>query len=125
MPVSRELGRARLRGRSTTTGCLRSAALSRATAALRASAIHDAWRDPSIAALIAVRGGYGSAQLLPLLDPDLMRAAAKVFVGYSDITALLTFHTPARSGGLSRSDDRAPDRRGRSRLRPRLVPGAP
>jgi muramoyltetrapeptide carboxypeptidase len=60
--------------------------------ALRASAIHDAWRDPSIAGLIAVRGGYGSAQLLPLLDADLMRSAAKVFVGYSDITALLTFH---------------------------------
>ncbi len=62
-------------------------------AAVRASAIHDAWRDASIAALIAVRGGYGSAQLLPLLDPDLMRSAAKVFVGYSDITALLAFHT--------------------------------
>jgi muramoyltetrapeptide carboxypeptidase len=61
-------------------------------AVLRASAIHDAWRDPSIAALIAVRGGYGSAQLLPLLDHDLMRSAAKVFVGYSDITALLAFH---------------------------------
>ncbi|HUE85648.1 MAG TPA: LD-carboxypeptidase [Vicinamibacterales bacterium] len=61
-------------------------------APLRVSAIHDAWRDPSIAALIAVRGGYGSAQLLPLLDPDLMRSAAKVFVGYSDVTALLAFH---------------------------------
>lgn len=61
-------------------------------AALRASAIHDAWRDPSIAALIAVRGGYGSAQLLPLLDADLMRSAGKVFVGYSDITAVLAFH---------------------------------
>ena len=62
------------------------------TASLRAAAIHDAWRDPEIAALIAVRGGYGSAQLLPLLDPDVMRSARKVFVGYSDITALLSFH---------------------------------
>jgi muramoyltetrapeptide carboxypeptidase len=61
-------------------------------AELRASAIHDAWRDPSIAALIAVRGGYGSAQLLPLLDPAVMRASRKVFIGYSDITALLSFH---------------------------------
>jgi muramoyltetrapeptide carboxypeptidase len=60
--------------------------------AVRASALHDAWRDPSIAALMAVRGGYGSAQVLPLLDPVLMRAARKIFVGYSDATALLSFH---------------------------------
>jgi muramoyltetrapeptide carboxypeptidase len=59
---------------------------------VRAAAIHDAWRDPSIAALVAVRGGYGSAQLLPLLDVELMRNARKAFVGYSDITALLAFH---------------------------------
>ena len=61
-------------------------------AALRAAAIHAAWRDPSIAAVIAVRGGYGSAQLLPLLDAEAMRSGCKVFVGYSDITALLAFH---------------------------------
>jgi muramoyltetrapeptide carboxypeptidase len=62
------------------------------SAEVRATAIHDAWRDPSIAALVAVRGGYGSAQLLPLLDVGLMRSARKAFVGYSDTTALLTFH---------------------------------
>jgi muramoyltetrapeptide carboxypeptidase len=42
--------------------------------------------------LIAVRGGYGSAQLLPLLDLELMRSARKIFVGYSDVTALLAWH---------------------------------
>lgn len=61
-------------------------------ATVRAGAIHDAWRDPAIAALVAVRGGYGSAQLLPLLDVELMRSARKAFIGYSDITALLAFH---------------------------------
>jgi muramoyltetrapeptide carboxypeptidase len=61
-------------------------------AAIRASALHDAWMDPSIAALVAVRGGYGSAQVLPLLDPETMRRAGKIFIGYSDTTALLTFH---------------------------------
>jgi muramoyltetrapeptide carboxypeptidase len=59
---------------------------------LRASALHDAWRDPSIAAIIAMRGGYGSAQLLPHLDAALMRQARKIFVGYSDVTTLLWFH---------------------------------
>ena len=58
----------------------------------RTAAIHRAWKDPSIAALIAMRGGYGSAQLLPRLDPALMLAARKPLVGYSDITALLGFY---------------------------------
>jgi muramoyltetrapeptide carboxypeptidase len=61
--------------------------------ALRAAAIHRAWADPSIAGVIAVRGGYGSAQVLPLLDPAEARRAGKALVGYSDITALLTFLT--------------------------------
>ena len=61
-------------------------------AALRAAALHDAWRDPSVGAIIAVRGGYGSAQLLPLLDAALMRSARKIFMGYSDNTALLWYH---------------------------------
>jgi len=58
----------------------------------RVKAILDAWRDPSIAALIAIRGGYGSAQLLPFLDPGEMLAARKALIGYSDITALLNLH---------------------------------
>ncbi len=61
--------------------------------AARAAAIRAAWADPSIAGLIAVRGGYGSAQVLPLLDADEARRARKVFVGYSDLTALLSFLT--------------------------------
>jgi muramoyltetrapeptide carboxypeptidase len=60
---------------------------------LRAAAFMDAWCDPSVAALIAVRGGYGSVQLLPLLPPDVIRASPKLFVGYSDTTSLLTFLT--------------------------------
>ncbi|HMB80127.1 MAG TPA: LD-carboxypeptidase [Vicinamibacterales bacterium] len=61
--------------------------------ALRAAAIHAAWRDPSIAGLIGVRGGYGSAQLLPLLDREEARRAGKPFIGYSDVTSILTFLT--------------------------------
>jgi muramoyltetrapeptide carboxypeptidase len=61
--------------------------------AVRAEAIHAAWRDDSIAGVIGVRGGYGSAQVLPLLDRDEARRASKPFVGYSDLTSLLTFLT--------------------------------
>ena len=59
----------------------------------RAAALMDAWRDPSIAAVMAARGGYGSAQLLPFLDPDIVRDAAKPFIGHSDLTALLVYLT--------------------------------
>jgi len=60
---------------------------------MRAAAIEEAWSDSSIAGLVSVRGGYGSAQLLPLLDRNLARRASKPFVGCSDLTALLTFLT--------------------------------
>ena len=59
----------------------------------RATALQAAWRDPTIHAIMAVRGGYGSAQLLPLLDEREAAAARIPFIGSSDITALLTFLT--------------------------------
>lgn len=62
------------------------------SADVRAHAIHQAWADPSVVALIAMRGGYGSAQVLPLLDASLLRDARKALIGYSDITALLSFY---------------------------------
>ena len=55
----------------------------------RVKAIMQAWQDDSIAALIAMRGGYGSAQLLPFLDPDMLVDGRKALIGYSDITSLL------------------------------------
>ncbi len=58
----------------------------------RAQAIHRAWADPSIAALVCMRGGYGSAQVLPLLNAALMRESRKALIGYSDITALLAYY---------------------------------
>ena len=59
----------------------------------RAAALLGAWRDPSIAAVMGARGGYGSAQVLPFLDPDIVREAAKPFIGHSDLTALLVYLT--------------------------------
>ena len=63
------------------------------TAETRAAALRRAWRDRSIAGVIAVRGGYGSAQVLPLLDRDEARLARKPFIGYSDLTSVLIYQT--------------------------------
>jgi len=60
---------------------------------VRAKAIRSALADPSIDGIIGVRGGYGSAQLLPLLDVDEARRARKPFIGYSDLSAILSFLT--------------------------------
>jgi muramoyltetrapeptide carboxypeptidase len=66
--------------------------------------LHKAFADTKIKAVVAIRGGYGSGQLLDGIDYDLIRNNPKIFIGYSDITALLlainkmcnlvTFHGP-------------------------------
>ncbi|HEX6464257.1 MAG TPA: LD-carboxypeptidase [Vicinamibacterales bacterium] len=78
---------------------------------VRADDINRAFADRSVAAVHAIRGGWGSARLLPLLDFDTIRRNPKVIVGFSDVTALLlsihaktgliTFHGPI---GLGRWD---------------------
>ena len=60
---------------------------------VRAAAFRRAWSDPAISALIAVRGGYGSVQMLPLLAPWKPQQAPKVFIGYSDNTSILSWLT--------------------------------
>jgi len=59
----------------------------------RAAALNAAWADRSIAAVMAARGGYGSAQILPFLDRALFRSSSKAFIGHSDLTALLSYLT--------------------------------
>ena len=59
------------------------------TDADRAADLQAAWCDPSVDAVLCARGGYGVQRMIDLLDWEAMRAAGpKVFVGYSDITAL-------------------------------------
>ena len=77
----------------------------------RAEDINRAFADTSVAAVHAIRGGWGSARLLPYLDFDTIRRNPKVIIGFSDVTALLlsihaktglvTFHGPI---GLGRWD---------------------
>jgi muramoyltetrapeptide carboxypeptidase len=60
---------------------------------VRAAAIRKALADPAVAGIIGVRGGYGSAQVLPLVHASEFRDARKPFIGYSDLTAILTLLT--------------------------------
>lgn len=55
----------------------------------RAADLAKAWLDPSIAAVIASRGGYGSQRMIDHLDWKAMAAVEpKAFVGFSDMTAV-------------------------------------
>ncbi|MEU8324066.1 S66 peptidase family protein [Nonomuraea sp. NPDC048881] len=56
--------------------------------ASRVADLHDAFADPSVAAILTVIGGYNCNELLPHLDWELIRANPKILCGYSDITAL-------------------------------------
>jgi muramoyltetrapeptide carboxypeptidase len=85
----------------------------------RVADLHAAFADTAIDGIVCARGGWGSAELLPHLDAELLRANPKVFVGYSDHTALhvwlareaglVTFHGPMVAADFARADgfDRA------------------
>jgi muramoyltetrapeptide carboxypeptidase len=54
----------------------------------RVSDLHQAFSDKSVKGIFTVIGGFNCNQLLNYLDWDLIKANPKVFVGYSDTTAL-------------------------------------
>ena len=70
----------------------------------RADDVNQMFADPSVNAVLALRGGWGCARLLPYVDFDVIAKHPKILVGYSDLTALLlpvhartglvTFHGP-------------------------------
>jgi muramoyltetrapeptide carboxypeptidase len=60
---------------------------------LRARSFLDAWQDPKVAALIAVRGGYGSVHILEHLGRADLTRSPKPFIGYSDLTTVLSYLT--------------------------------
>ena len=84
------------------------------TAEERVADLHAAFADESIEGVICTRGGWGSAELLPLLDRELVCANRKVFVGYSDHTSLhawfwnecgmRTFYGPMVAADWSKTD---------------------
>jgi muramoyltetrapeptide carboxypeptidase len=54
----------------------------------RADDVNEAYADPDVRAVFAVRGGWGCARILPLLDWKTIAANPKLLIGFSDITAL-------------------------------------
>lgn len=73
----------------------------------RAADVNAMFADPAVRAIHCVRGGWGCARILPLLDWQAIARNPKILLGYSDITALLlalhaktglvTFHGPVGS----------------------------
>lgn len=54
----------------------------------RAAQICEAFRDPDVRIVMALRGGYGCSRLLDKIDYDAIASSGKLFVGHSDLTAL-------------------------------------
>lgn len=55
---------------------------------MRAEALGRLFAAPEVRAIISARGGYGSAEILPLLDFKKMATTPKILSGFSDITAI-------------------------------------
>ncbi|MET0371021.1 MAG: LD-carboxypeptidase [Sphingobium sp.] len=83
------------------------------TDADRAADVNAMFADRDVSAIFAVRGGWGSARILPLLDWPAIRANPKLLVGFSDITALhmaiaakagfVTIHGPVAASSWGRA----------------------
>ena len=79
----------------------------------RAEDLNAMFRDPEVDAIVCSRGGYGTPRILPLLDYGAITRHPKVFVGFSDITALhvairqrtglVTFHGPMVASDFSQA----------------------
>ena len=76
----------------------------------RLADLHAMFADPEVAAVFCLGGGYGTERLLGRIDYALIRKNPKIFLGYSDITALhvafgklsglVTFHGPVATSKL-------------------------
>lgn len=70
----------------------------------RADQVNRLFADPTVQAIFCARGGYGSMRILSFLDFETIQTHPKIFLGFSDISALLsvfydrcslvTFHGP-------------------------------
>ena len=86
----------------------------------RARQVREAFQDPGVRAILAMRGGYGAARLYDHVDIGALAFDPKIFVGFSDITILLnrlvqeadvvTYHGPMVAVDLPRLNAAARDR---------------
>jgi muramoyltetrapeptide carboxypeptidase len=63
----------------------------------RARELEEMFVRDDVRAIVCARGGYGANYLLQGLDLEKIKAHPKIFVGYSDLTALLTYVSDAAS----------------------------
>jgi muramoyltetrapeptide carboxypeptidase len=68
--------------------------------ARRLAELQAALDDPEASCLLAARGGYGATRLLDRLEPERVRAARKLLIGFSDITALHALWARAELGSV-------------------------
>lgn len=60
----------------------------------RALALNELFADPEVKAIVMVRGGYGAARIVDLVNWDLFQKNPKWLCGFSDITVFLNhIHT--------------------------------
>jgi muramoyltetrapeptide carboxypeptidase len=65
------------------------------TVARRVRELEEMFLREDVRAIVCARGGYGANYLLEALDLEKIRKHPKIFVGYSDITSLLTYFADA------------------------------
>ena len=65
------------------------------SATRRARELEEMFIRDEVRAIVCARGGYGANYLLDILDLKKVKAHPKIFVGYSDLTTLLTYFTDA------------------------------
>ncbi len=59
----------------------------------RARELEEMFARDDVRGIICARGGYGCNYLLPEIDIEKVRRQPKIFIGYSDVTTLLTYFT--------------------------------
>lgn len=81
---------------------------------IRAEDFNGFFNNDDINAIICLRGGYGSARIIDKINYDIVKDKPKIFVGYSDITAIhsaiskkcemVTFHGPMLASDIAHND---------------------